>query len=124
MFEDDIYRTSSQYKLWSFTEASLRSLRENTNAVASQRVRAALRRAREARQSANPSAAGTATAGTTADGKGADENVIDCLTPEEETELVKFYCEKAVELADTYKPPLPSTVRVRISSDVEAHDRE
>ncbi|KAH1498988.1 hypothetical protein KXV92_006495 [Aspergillus fumigatus] len=92
-------------------EASLRSLRENTNAVASQRVRAALRRAREARQSANPSAAGTATAGTTADGKGADENVIDCLTPEEETELVRFYCEKAVELADTYKPPLPSTVR-------------
>ncbi|KAH3468398.1 hypothetical protein KXX05_008913 [Aspergillus fumigatus] len=92
-------------------EASLRSLRENTNAVASQRVRAALRRAREARQSANPSAAGTATAGTTADGKGADENDIDCLTPEEETELVRFYCEKAVELADTYKPPLPTTVR-------------
>ncbi|KAF4217701.1 hypothetical protein CNMCM8980_005680 [Aspergillus fumigatiaffinis] len=111
MFEDDIYRTSSQYKFWSFTEASLRSLRENTNAVASQRVRAALRRAREARQSANSSAAGTPTAGTTADGKGADEKDIDCLTPEEEKELVRFYCEKAVELADTYKPPLPTTVR-------------
>ncbi|GIK00415.1 hypothetical protein Aspvir_004438 [Aspergillus viridinutans] len=111
MFEDDIYRTSSQYKLWSFTEASLRSLRENTNAVASQRVRAALRRAREARQSANSSAAGTPTAGTTADSKGAEEKDIDCLTPEEEKELVRFYCEKAVELADTYKPPLPTTVR-------------
>ncbi|GFF22162.1 ubiquitin-conjugating enzyme E2 1 [Aspergillus udagawae] len=111
MFEDDIYRTSSQYRLWSFTEASLRSLRENTNAVASQRVRAALRRAREARQSANSSAAGTPTAGTTGDGKGAEEKDIDCLTPEEEKELVRFYCEKAVELADTYKPPLPTTVR-------------
>jgi cyclin H len=60
---------------------------------------------------------------TTADGKGAEEKDIDCLTPEEEKELVRFYCEKAVELADTYKPPLPTTVRVRISSDVEAHNR-
>ncbi|KAF7128372.1 hypothetical protein CNMCM5793_003102 [Aspergillus hiratsukae] len=110
MFEDDIYRTSSQYKLWSFTKASLQSLRENTNAVASQRVRAALRRAREARQSANSSAAGTPIAGTT-DGKGAEEKDIDCLTTEEEKELVTYYCEKAVELADTYKPPLPTTVR-------------
>ncbi|KMQ46659.1 hypothetical protein HL42_2649 [Trichophyton rubrum] len=53
MLEDDIYRTSTQFRLWSFTEDSLRSIRANTNAVASERVRAAVRRAREARQQAS-----------------------------------------------------------------------
>jgi hypothetical protein len=33
-----IYRASSQYRLWSYTEPSLQSLRATTNAVASERV--------------------------------------------------------------------------------------
>ncbi|KLJ05658.1 cyclin H, partial [Blastomyces silverae] len=61
MLEDDIYRASSQYRLWSFTEESLRSIRDNTNAVASERVRAAIRRATRDVRSLQPAAATTTT---------------------------------------------------------------
>lgn len=115
MIEDDIYRTSSQFRFWSFTDESLKSLRTTTNALASERVRAALRRAREARQSAagTPSQSG-GEADQNSGIKGAgEENDIECLTPEEEQELVRYYCEKTVELGETYKPPMPTIVRVR-----------
>ncbi|KAK2877300.1 hypothetical protein FQN49_001251 [Arthroderma sp. PD_2] len=117
MLEDDIYRTSTQYRLWSFTEDSLRSIRANTNAVASERVRAAVRRAREARQQSTAAPApdqGTPNP-TPSDGERAATPArtgeIECLTPEEEFELVQYYCEKTMELGDEYKPPLPTTVR-------------
>ncbi|THC93138.1 hypothetical protein EYZ11_007381 [Aspergillus tanneri] len=114
MIEDDIYRSSSQFRFWSFTETSLKSLREKTNSLASDRVRAALRRARESRQSAASSAAGTPTPnanGSDADSKGGEENDIECLTPEEEQVLVRYFCEQLVELGESYKPPLPTIVR-------------
>jgi cyclin H len=113
MIEDDIYRSSSQYRLWSYTEASLQSLRATTNAVASERVRAALRRSRETHQSTASSAAGTPQPGSDIDVKGKDEKEIECLTPEEELILVRYYCEKTLELGETYKPPMPTMVRVR-----------
>ena len=110
MIEDDIYRSSSQFRFWSFTEESLKSLRATTNALASERVRAALRRAREARQSTAGTPANQS--GSEAEGKGGEERNIECLTPEEEQDLVRYYCEKTVELGETYKPPMPSIVRV------------
>ncbi|KAL4780610.1 cyclin-like protein [Aspergillus varians] len=112
MIEDDIYRTSSQFRLWSFTEDSLRSVRQNTNSLASDRVRVALRRAREARQSANSSATGTPNPnGSDVDTKGGEENDIECLAPEEEQELVRYFCEQIIQLGESYKPPLPTIVR-------------
>jgi len=113
MIEDDIYRSSSQYRLWSYTEASLQSLRATTNAVASERVRVALRRSRETHQSAASSAPGTPQPGSDVDGRNQDDKEIDCLTPEEELVLVRYYCEKTLELGETYKPPMPTMVRVR-----------
>lgn len=112
MIEDDIYRASSQYRLWSYTESSLQSLRATTNTVASERVRAALRRSRE-QQSATSSAAGTPQPGSDMDGKNKDEKEIECLTPEEELVLVRYYCEKTLELGETYRPPMPTMARVR-----------
>lgn len=112
MIEDDIYRTSSQYRLWSYTETSLQTLRATTNAVASERVRAALRRSRETHQSAASSAAGTPQPENNTENKNKDENDIQCLTPEEELVLVRYYCEKTLELGETYKPPMPTMVRV------------
>ncbi|KAK4692297.1 cyclin H, partial [Lecanoromycetidae sp. Uapishka_2] len=41
--EDDIYRASTQYRLWSYTQASLASLRATTNAGAAEGVRAAIK---------------------------------------------------------------------------------
>lgn len=113
MIEDDIYRTSSQFRLWSFTEETLRSVRQNTNRLASDRVRVALRRAREARQSANSSAAGTPNPNASdGDSKTSEEKDIECLTPEEEQDLVRYYCEQIIQLGESYKPPLPTIVRV------------
>jgi cyclin H len=125
MIEDDIYRASSQYRLWSYTEASLQSLRATTNAVASERVRAALRRARETNPSAASSATGTPQPGSDVDGKSNEEKQIECLTPEEELVLVRYYCEKTLELGETYKPPLPTMVRVRVKimRSVLLHER-
>lgn len=108
MIEDDIYRTSSQYRLWSFTQDSLRSLRETTNAVASNRVRTALQRARD-----SSSAAGTPNpSGSDTDTK-RDDKTVDCLTPDEEQDLVRYYCEQTLELGERYKPAIPTIVRVR-----------
>ncbi|KAF9891021.1 hypothetical protein FE257_005278 [Aspergillus nanangensis] len=112
MIEDDFYRASSQFRLWSFTEASLHSLRSETNATASDRVRAALRRAREARQSTASSAAGTPSAeDTTTAGGDQQPHNIECLTAEEEQQLIRYYCEQIIELGERYKPPLPTIVR-------------
>ncbi|KOS45810.1 hypothetical protein ACN38_g3277 [Penicillium nordicum] len=111
MIEDDIYRASSQYRLWSYTEPSLQSLRASTNAVASERVRAALRRSRETHQSTASSAAGTPLPDNNTEIKNKDEKDVECLTPEEELVLVRYYCEKTLELGETYKPPIPTMVR-------------
>lgn len=106
MIEDTIYRTSSQYRVWSYTEESLQSLRASTNTIASDRVRVTLRRTRDAPQSAT----GTPQPGSDVDSK--EEKPIDCLTPEEELVFVRYYCESLLELGDEYKPPLPTTLRV------------
>lgn len=150
MIEDTIYRTSSQFRFWSFTDDSLRSIRTKTNNYASDRVRAAIQRSRLS--TAPTAAATTATAGTAGTGKGTGAGTsgastpaststpdngntgdrdgdhgnagagdsavqqqdpdVQCLTPEEEQELVRYYCEKTLELGDVYKPPLPTIVRV------------
>ncbi|PGH20366.1 hypothetical protein AJ80_03634 [Polytolypa hystricis UAMH7299] len=117
MLEDEIYRTSTQYRLWSFTPASLTSVRENTNAVAAERVRAAIRRAREEKRAKDGqqqqaiSGSGAPNAGSGGGGGSGGEKDIECLTVEEELELVRYYCEKLMELADTYQPPIPTAVR-------------
>lgn len=127
MIEDDIYRSSTQFRLWSFTRDSLASMRATTNKVASERIRAAQKRAREAaaqHRTANTSpdttsptsGSGNATPNPTSDAEGKTDAILDqdvkCLTPEEEAEFVRYYCEQTLELGDTYKPPLPTMVRV------------
>ncbi|KAB8237571.1 TFIIH complex kinase subunit CCL1 [Aspergillus alliaceus] len=115
MIEDDFYRSSSQFRLWSYTESSLKSLRAATNANASERVRSALRKSRGAQQSATSSAAGTPAAhqiGSDADSKtGGEDAEVECLTPDEEHQLVRYFCEQIIELGEMYKPPLPTIVR-------------
>ncbi|KAB8078456.1 cyclin-like protein [Aspergillus leporis] len=115
MIEDDFYRSSSQFRLWSFTETSLQALRAATNANASERVRSALRKSRNTQRSATSSAAATPAAnqhGSDAESKaGGEDTDIDCLTPEEEHQLVRYFCEQIIELGEMYKPPLPTIVR-------------
>ena len=111
MTEDDIYRTSTQYRLWSFTPESLASLRSVTNASAADGVRAAI-------QSQHTSRAGLDTAR-----EGTNDNIsdsakeVDCLTVEEEQRLVGFYCVKAMQFADFCE--FPTNVKVTKSHTTE-----
>ncbi|KAI9818386.1 MAG: hypothetical protein M1827_000444 [Pycnora praestabilis] len=102
MTEDDVYRASTQYRLWSFTSDSLASLRKTTNSNTAGRVRVAIKRARESQTSTPiPSSGNTSDNGVpgrsvSGDGKESD---IECLTVEEEQKLVGFYCAQAIKLA-------------------------
>ena len=102
MNEDDIYRTSTQYRYWSYTEEALASLRRTTNALATTRVKDAIKR----KQLESTGTAKQADEGT----KNAKISDIDCLTVEEEQKLVDFYCIKAMELADFCE--FPTNVKV------------
>ncbi|KAH8595817.1 cyclin-like protein [Bisporella sp. PMI_857] len=99
MSEDERYRTSTQFRAWSFTPASLLAQRIQTNENAALRVRAAVQRIREARARSTDShdAEKEAANVTIPDGE------IDCLTVEEELKLVTFYCRQALELGDFLK---------------------
>ena len=90
--EDDIYRASTQYRLWSYDEASLTSLRANTNALATARVKDAFRRLRSR------------------EGSTTNPDEVDCLTIEEEQQLISFYCFKAMEFADFCE--FPTNIKV------------
>jgi cyclin H len=102
MTEDAAYRASTQYKLWSFTPAQLSTFRASTNSLAASRVRAAIKRAREA-QKLNGEDVG-------------EEKEVDCLTVSEEEKLVGYYCGKTMELADLFE--FPTNVKVRHFSKV------
>ncbi|KAL8713689.1 MAG: hypothetical protein Q9220_002215 [cf. Caloplaca sp. 1 TL-2023] len=88
MTEDDIYRTSTQYRLWSFTPETLASLRATTNASAAEGVRAAFKNVQIDERS-----------------------IVDCLTVEEEQKIVSFYCLKTLDFVDFCE--YPTNVKVR-----------
>lgn len=88
--EDDLYRTSTQYRLWSYTEEALVSLRRTTNSLAADRVRAAINRLDNSKLAGEE----------VKQDVGNPRVEVDCLTQEEEQKLVGFYCLRAIELAD------------------------
>ncbi|KAG8532275.1 uncharacterized protein KY384_003916 [Bacidia gigantensis] len=94
--EDDVYRSSTQYRFWSFAPDALASMRTTTNAAAAEGVRAAVASAYQKR--------GGSEGRQTTNGLGKDRNGIatnvDCLDVDEEQKLVGFYCVKAMQLAD------------------------
>ena len=111
MTEDELYRSSTQYRLWSFTPEALAALRASTNATAAKRVRAG---------GVETATNGASKIGTDRGGDGGqssssgDVGQIDCLTVEEEQKLVEFYCVKAMDLADFCS--FPTNVKARQSS--------
>ena len=94
MTEDEVYRTTTQYRLWSYTQETLATLRVSTNSRAAVRVRDALRRRRSYEEKDET----------------ASVNQVNCLTVEEEQKLVGFYCVKAMEFADFCE--FPTNVKV------------
>ena len=96
--EDEIYRSSSQFRLWSFTKQALLSLRGSTNDSAAGAVRNAI----ESSHTQN----------------GTDPlPEVDCLSVEEEQRIVGFYCVKAMQFADFCE--FPTNVKASWSSSDE-----
>lgn len=107
MSEDERYRTSTQFRLWSFTPTSLFTLRTTTNQTAASRVREAVQRIREARAA---SSADISEADNGRSNSAIPEGEVDCLTVEEELKLVAFYCRQTIQLGDHLN--LPTDVKV------------
>lgn len=97
MTEDEIYRASTQYRLWSFTPEMLHSMRSTTNALAADGVRRAIHSLDMRKDSV---------------GVEDPSREVDCLTVEEEQKLVWYYCTKTVDFADFCN--LPTHVKVQI----------
>ena len=107
MIEDDVYRASSQYRYWSYTKESLARIRQNTNDLASKRVRAAFQRAQAVKLNQNGSSGGDA---QMAD---ADADIgIQTLTVDEELKIVEWGCSKIMEMGEAMNPRIPSHVVV------------
>ncbi|KAF2238652.1 cyclin-like protein [Viridothelium virens] len=111
MNEDDLYRTSSQYRYWSFTPEALASLRANTNSAASARVKAAIKR--DGSKATGQSNGNGATNGAPhGEANGHDSSVdVECLTVEEEAKFVRYYCTVCLQLSDSFDFPIPIHVK-------------
>ena len=105
MIEDDIYRASTQYKLWSFTPQRLAEIRRETNELASEKVKAAFRRARGVRN-------GDAGDDDGNNGEGDGHVEVDTLTVDEELKIVEWGCGKIIEMGDAMRPKVPGGVVV------------
>lgn len=107
MIEDDGYRSSSQYRLWSYTKNRLAQIRQNTNDIASERVKAAFRRAQAAKSSQNGSNDPLEN-----DGQGETPVEIQTLTVDEELKIVEWGCSKMQDMGEAMNPRIPSHVVV------------
>ncbi|KIW16720.1 hypothetical protein PV08_03909 [Exophiala spinifera] len=105
MIEDDGYRSSSQYRLWSYTKNSLTQIRQNTNNIASEHVKAAFRRAQAAKASQNGS-------NESIENQGQGETAVDIqtLTIDEELKIVEWGCSKMQDMGEAMNPRIPSHV--------------
>ena len=98
MSEDARYRTSTQYRHWSYTPSALHALRKSTNELAAIRVRAAVRRVREVR------AASSAENSQTENGRSNSavplDGEVECLTVEEELKLLTHFCRQLLDMGE------------------------
>jgi hypothetical protein len=120
MIEDVQYRQSSQYRYWSYTSQSLRRIRQETNDLASQRVRSAFRRARAKdidvdAQNGHDEGSNSAESGSKGEGGVVQ---IETLTVDEELKIVEWGCGMIVLMGEKMTPRLPSHVVVSLSFPV------
>lgn len=116
--EDDLYRTSTQYKAWSFTKEQIAAQRLKTNLQATERVKAnvARQRAQRAQQTETDSIGSGVENGSGANtplpDRGSDVKEVDCLTADEELMIVDEFCERALQLGAHCQFPIEVTVRM------------
>jgi hypothetical protein len=110
MIEDEAYRTSSQYRYWSYTHETLASLRHDTNHLASERVRTAIKRARDANKAHHDSKIDLGKSGP----GDSDNSIIETLTVQEELKIVSWFSSKIMEVGGVMEPPIPMEIRVSL----------
>lgn len=122
--EDERYRQSTQFRLWSFSPGQLAELRSKTNSLARQNISERLA------SSAVPTASATASANPSGSNTPAPENLStatapadvpvnantndepalpDFLTPADEEQLLRFYTVEALRAAEFCR--LPTEIR-------------
>jgi hypothetical protein len=99
--EDDIYRTSSQFRVWSFSPESLAERRRKTHEIAIERIE---------RQRNKGNANGASNNGENGQ---SHEEKLDYLTEEEELRLVQRYCDMIRATNDHLGWPANVKVRTR-----------
>jgi cyclin H len=105
--EDDIYRTSSQFRVWSFSPESLAERRRRTHEIAIERIE-------DQRKKSN-------TNGASINGENgtSHEDKVDYLTEEEELRLVQRYCDMIRATNDHLS--WPANVKVRNNNNTTEH---
>ncbi|KAL5121660.1 hypothetical protein ACEQ8H_000346 [Pleosporales sp. CAS-2024a] len=113
--EDDLYRTSTQFRAWSFTPQQLAAQRLKTNLQATERVKAnvARQRAQRLHQAESDSISSGVENGSGANtplpDRGSDVKEVDCLTADEELMIVDEFCERAQQLGAHCQFPIEVT---------------
>lgn len=105
--EDERYRQSTQFKLWSFSPSQLADLRAKTNSLAKQNIAERLlsSSSSSASASANPSGSSTPVPSATAvplppDLADNKPSLPEFLTPAEEEQLLRFYTVETLRAAE------------------------
>ncbi|KAF1933494.1 cyclin-like protein [Didymella exigua CBS 183.55] len=105
--EDDLYRTSTQFRQWSFTAEQLAAQRAKTNLQATERVKLHVARQRAQRAQApeidsTSGNSGIDTGANTPDAVTSDKDV-DCFTVAEELAFLEEFCERTMALGQHCK---------------------
>ena len=101
--EDDLYRTSTQFRQWSFTAKQLAAQRAKTNLQATERVKLNVARQRALR--AQTAELDSTSGNSGIDGSGANtpnavtsDKDVDCFTVAEELTFLEEFCERTMAL--------------------------
>ncbi|KAF1915401.1 cyclin-like protein [Ampelomyces quisqualis] len=113
--EDDLYRSSTQCKHWSFTTQQIAAQRRKTNMQAAERVKANVARQRAQRlqqaesDSVSSGVENASGATTPLPDRGCAGAEVDCLTAGEELTIVNEFCERALQLGAHCQFPIEVT---------------
>ena len=119
MIEDETYRTSTQYRLWSFTHTQLAEQRRRTNHLAADKVRAQFRRSRQPHSAQNGAQGQNGTSAPVDETANPTEIEQAILTPEDELKLVNWGVRKVQDISEMLshggrKHRVPSNVVVSL----------
>jgi cyclin H len=100
--EDDLYRSSTQFRNWSFTAAQL----ANVARIRAQRAQDAIDNDGAGSGVEKENGSGTSGANTPNASGMQTATEVNCLTAEEEMKIVNEFCERAIALGNHYSFPL------------------